>query len=294
MATEHQKTAVVTGCSSGIGYCLAEELAKRGWKVFACARRAETMQSLAEEYPEKIVPFSMDISFLDSIEKGYEFVSSRLADGKLDLLYNNAGSSCTFPAIDVPDEALTQCTAVDFEGPVRVTSKFSRLVINAQGTIAFTGSLAGVMIFPWGSVYGAMKAAVHQYASVLALEMEPFNVKVVNFVTGGVNTDIADKRPLPETSIYNFEATKKSFADRQAMAVKNRPMDPALYAKRAVNAVENSRVGVVNVALGTGAGILSFVAAYFPRWLILFVIRIKFGLNAVWSVIRSGEYKKTK
>lgn len=279
----HHKTALVTGCSSGIGYSLAKELASRGWKVYACARRLKLMQSLVEEYPDNIHIFTMDVGSVTSIDKGYEYVSTRLPDGKLDLLYNNAGSSCTFPAIDVPDKALSQCVSVDFEGPVRITHKFSRLVIKAQGTIAFTGSLAGVMPFPWGSVYGSMKAAIHQYASILALEMEPFNVKVVNFVTGGVKTNIADTRGLPEDSIYNIPATKKSFADRQKMAVKNHPMEPNAYAKKAVDAIESSRVGKVNVYLGTGARSLSFLNNFIPRFIILLVIRIKFGLLAVWA-----------
>ncbi|VEU22018.1 DEKNAAC103030 [Brettanomyces naardenensis] len=281
-----QKTALVTGCSSGIGYCVAKELAKRGWKVFACARRLQPMQSLVEEYPDRIEIFSMDVSSVDSIEKGYQFVVSHLEDDKLDLLYNNAGSSCTFPAIDVPDEALTQCLAVNVEGPIRLTHKFSKLIINAQGTIAFTGSLAGVLPFPWGSVYGASKSAIHQYASILAFELEPFNVHVLNFVTGGVKTNIADKRPLPEDSIYNLPETRKSFADRQQMAVKNHPMEPSLYAIKAVNAIERRRMRTVNVYLGTGALPLTWVSWLVPRSFLLFCLRIKFGLNTVWEAIR--------
>ncbi|QPG73827.1 hypothetical protein FOA43_001142 [Brettanomyces nanus] len=289
-----QKSALVTGCSSGIGYSIAKELAKRGWKVFACARRLQPMESLCEEYPDRIAIFKMDVSSTESIEEGYKFVSERLEDGKLDLLYNNAGASCTFPAIDVPDDALVQCFSVNVEGPIRLTRKFSRMLIKAEGTIAFTGSLAGIMPFPWGSVYGASKAAIHQYASILAFEMQPFNVRVINFVTGGVNTNIGDKRPLPEDSIYNFPETRKSFVVRQRMAADNHPMEPALYASKAVNSIENKCMGKVVVRLGTGATTLWLAYYLVPRWLMLFALKMKFGLNAVWSVIRSGDYKKNE
>ncbi|GMG40122.1 unnamed protein product [Ambrosiozyma monospora] len=102
---KRQKTALVTGCSSGIGYYAALELASKGYKVFACARRLEPMEPLKKAYPGQIIPFAMDVSSIESINKGYDFVFAELggvaspsADAphsvpKLDVLYNNAGQS---------------------------------------------------------------------------------------------------------------------------------------------------------------------------------------------------------
>lgn len=279
------RTALVTGCSSGIGHHLALEFAKRGYHVFACARKAESMADICSAYPDKITAFSMDVSSPESIEAGYKFVSEKLAqldmDG-LDVVYNNAGSSCTFPGIDVPDEALVQCMNTNFIGPVRIVHAFSRLVIQRKGTIAFTGSAAGYCPFPWGSVYGASKSAIGQYASILAFELEPFGVSVKNFITGGVKTNIADTRPLPEDSIYNIEPMRKAFQERQKFAERNNPMDPAIYAKKAVDSIENSLVSTVDVYLGTWS-ILPRLVAVLPRFLILFIFRIKFHLNSVWK-----------
>jgi 1-acylglycerone phosphate reductase len=289
-----QKTALVTGCSSGIGHCLALEFAKRGYIVFACARCAESMSDIVSIYPNQIIPFSMDVSSLESIETGYEFVSKKLEElgiNGLDVVYNNAGSSCTFPGIDVPDAALVQCMETNFIGPIRIVHLFSRLVIAKEGTFAFTGSAAGYCPFPWGSVYGASKAAIGQYASILAFELEPFNVSVKNFITGGVKTNIADKRPLPEGSIYNIEPMRKAFEERQKFAERNNPMEPSIYASKAVDEIENGWRSKVDVYLGTWS-ILPRLVAIFPRSLILFIFRFKFHLRNVWKALSQNKDKK--
>lgn len=287
------KTALVTGCSSGIGHELGIEFAKRGYIVFACSRNAKSMSDLEEQFPDNIITFSMDVSSYDSIVAGHEFVSSKLAElgeSGLDVVYNNAGSSCTFPGIDVPDPALVQCMDTNFIGPVRVVHCFSSLVIDKQGTLAFTGSAAGYCPFPWGSVYGGSKAAIGQYANILSFEMEPFNVAVKNFITGGVRTNIADTRPIPEDSVYNIEPMRKAFLERQRFAERNSPMDPKLYAKKAVDEIENGRRGKVDVYLGTWS-ILPRIVAVIPRWLILFIFRRKFHLLEVWKALskKKGE-----
>lgn len=292
MSTE-RKTALITGCSSGIGHFLALEFAKRGYYIFACARKAESMADICKEYPDQVFAFSMDVSSLESIKAGYNFVTNKLEElniSGLDILYNNAGSSCTFPGIDVPDAALAQCMETNFIGPVRIVHEFSRLVIAREGTIAFTGSCSGYCPFPWGSVYGASKAAIGQYASILAFELEPFNVAVKNFITGGVHTNIADKRPLPEDSLYNIEPMKVAFEQRQKMSERHSPMEPSIYAKKAADAIEHGRRSTVDVYLGTWS-ILPHLVAIFPRFLILYIFRIKFYLTDVWKALSNRDKK---
>lgn len=288
------KTVLITGCSSGIGYNLALEFASRGYIVFSCARRLESMSPLAEAYPGKIIPFSMDVSSLNSIKEGFEFVTNKLSelgeDG-IDVLYNNAGSSCTFPGVDVPFEAVDQCLTTNIGGPVNVTHIFSRLVIKRQGTFAYTGSSAGYCPFPFGSVYGASKAAIGQYCSILAFELEPFNCKVKHFVTGGVDTNIADTRPLPEDSIYNIEEMQSAFKLRQEMAKRHKPMPANVYAKWAVDAIQKGYSwgwgGGVDVYLGTWS-ILPSLVRWLPRWTILEIFRIKFHLKDAWRVLSNS------
>ncbi|KAK9489750.1 hypothetical protein V1508DRAFT_427032 [Lipomyces doorenjongii] len=299
MSEERKRTALVTGASSGIGHALAIELSKRGFKVFACARRLEPMRDLESEHGVTI--FQIDVSSLESINNGVKFIDSQLGVDEgaknLDLLYNNAGQSCTFPAIDVPDEALTQCLDVNFIGPVRLTHAFRSYVINAKGVIAFTGSLAGICPFPWGAVYGASKAAIHQYASTLSFEMEPFGVRVLNVVTGGVKTNIADTRDLPQNSPYNCPEMTDSITRRRRMAERETPMSAEVYAKKVVDDVLygdsfiNHFTRRVNVYHGSWSTRLSLLMNIAPRWLVLYAFRIRFKLNGVFEAIRARQEK---
>ena len=167
MGSQRQKVALVTGASSGIGLATAIELAKRGYKVFACARRLEPMADLRDKHG--VIIFKMDVSDLDSVKNAKKFIEDKTGGKYLDILFNNAGQSCTFPAIDVRDEDFKQCFEVNVFGPMRTVRELAPLVINAKGVIAFTGSVSGVIPFPLSCTYSATEAAIHQYAATLSL-----------------------------------------------------------------------------------------------------------------------------
>lgn len=275
------KYALVTGCSSGIGHATAIELSQRGFKVFACARRVEPMEDL-KEYG--IVTFSLDVTDAESVVRARKFVEKQ-TEGKLDILFNNAGQSCTRPAIDVTDEEVLQCLDVNFIGCVRMTREFIPLLIKSKGLVAFTGSVAGYMPFPWSSVYGASKAAIHVYANTLHLELRPLGVRVLNVVTGGVRTNIAEKRPFPKDSIYYCQEAVDTFEYRREMAIRNNPMSPEKYAKKVVDDMVNvnSRAFVYR---GTGASFLSTAAILVPTSILEYVLVFKFNMGKLFAIMK--------
>lgn len=280
------KIAVVTGASSGIGHAITKELASNGYKVYACARRTGPIEQLSKEFSEDvIIPCHLDITKESDIQQLKIQLANELPYRKLDLLYNNAGQSCTFPALDVTSDMIEQCFKVNVFGQINMCRELSQFLINAHGTIVFTGSLAGVAIFPFSSVYAASKAAIHQYARGLHLEMKPFGVRVINVVTGGVNTDIADKRPLPQSSIFNFKEGIEAFQYRQQMSKRNKPMSADVYAKKLMHDIlsENDPVDVYR---GTFATLMSWIMVLFPYWIIEWGFSIKFKLNKVYKVLK--------
>lgn len=276
-----QKTALVTGASSGIGYEVSKELALNGYKVFATARRTEPMESL-KQYG--VVPFQLDVSSIESVLKAKKYLTEELEDGKLDILYNNAGQSCTFPAIDVTDSNVEQVFQVNVFGPIRLTRELSQLVIKAHGTILFTGSLAGIAPFPFGSIYSSTKAAIHQYARGLHLEMKGLGVRVINVITGGVHTNIADTRPFPESSIFNIPEGNAVLKERQEMAKRNSPMEPSVYAKKIVKKIKGSS-DPIDVYLGTYSTLVPFFVKWFPGWVVELVFIRKFKLRKVFEIL---------
>ena len=272
------KVAVVTGASSGIGYELTRQLASKGYKVYAAARREQRLETLAKEFPELVVPVKLDVSEPEQIIHLRERLAKELPSQKLDVLYNNAGQSCTFPASDVTNDVLEQAFKVNVFGPVNLCKELLPFVIKAKGTVLFTGSVAGLMPFPFGSIYSATKGAIHSYARCLHTEMKPFGVRVLNVVTGGVKTDIADKRPLPEDSIYNIPEASEAMAYRRNMAENNRPMAVEKYVSRVMRDLEGSR-DPVEVYYGTFSSIAYWINRLIPYWALDWIIARRFKLD---------------
>lgn len=285
-----QKTALITGGLSGIGYATAIEFARRGYKTFACARRLEPMEPLRKH---GIVTFVCDVSLLESVREAKRFLT-RETDGYLDVLFNNAGQSCTFPAVDATDEAFKQCFEVNVFGPMRLTRELAPLLINAKGTVGFTGSVSGVIPFPFSCVYSSTKAAIHQYAATLRVEMKPFGVKVLNVVTGGVKTSIADTRDLPKDSLFRVAGIDEAMVERREMAARNNPMSAEKYAAQVADDFELVTIeGKLNVYRGHMATFLGYLLTWCPRFIVERQLVRKFRLNEVFREI-SRKYAKQK
>ncbi len=170
------KAILITGCSSGFGLDIARYFLDRDWKVIA------TMRTPREDVlprSEHLRVLALDVTDSDSIRRAVE------AAGPIDVLVNNAGIGVL--------NAL-EGTSMDIAREVFET--------NALGTIAMTQAVlpqfrqrrAGVVInvtssvtlrsLPLLSVYTASKAAVNAFTESLALELQPFNVRV-NLVLPG-------------------------------------------------------------------------------------------------------------
>jgi 1-acylglycerone phosphate reductase len=282
---QRQKVALVTGGSSGIGFSVSKELATKGFKVYAAARRLEPMEPLKEF---GVIPVKLDVASLESVLELKKYLTEELKEGKLDVLYNNAGQSCTLPAVDVTDEQVAQAFQVNVFGPIRLTRELSQFVINAKGTILFTGSIAGDVPFPFSTIYCSTKAAIHQYARVLHLELKGFGVRVINVVTGGVHTNIADTRAIPKGSLYDIPEAQKAFQGRKTMAVENLPMSSEKYAKKVVSDILSSR-DPVDVYRGSFATIMTTAVQYLPRWVIEFILTTKFKLSPMFKAQRDSN-----
>ncbi|OBA22704.1 NAD(P)-binding protein [Metschnikowia bicuspidata var. bicuspidata NRRL YB-4993] len=271
-----QKVVLVTGASSGIGLAAAVEFAKRGYKVYACARRLAPMAPLEAHGIHTLV---CDVTQTDAVARMCSHISSD-NDGRLDILYNNAGQACTMAAMDATDAAVAQCFAVNVFAPMAVTREFAALLIKARGTVGFTGSVSGVLPAPFLAVYSASKAALHQYVATLRVEMEPFGVTVLNFVTGSVQTPIGDLRGLPEHSRFRVPGIDAAMAELLGMTALKRPVSAELYARRVVGDFEAQRLGGrLHIYRGGAAYFAGHLLAWCPRVLAekLLVSQLKFS-----------------
>ena len=121
------KTAIVTGCSTGLGVQMAKALANQGCNIVAVARRQEMIDAVAREIREEFgvdaIAVRCDITDTEMVK---DAVSKTLEHfGRIDILINNAGTGAIAPAEDITDEQFSNEVNVDLFGSFKVGNKIA-------------------------------------------------------------------------------------------------------------------------------------------------------------------------
>jgi NADP-dependent 3-hydroxy acid dehydrogenase YdfG len=159
------EAVLITGCSSGIGRATAEHLAAEGWKVYASARRPETIADLAAKGCETL---ALDVCDEQSMSAAVEKVAQ--AEGAVGVLVNNAGYSQSGAVETVPIDQVRY----QFETNVFGLLRMCQLVLPGMrdqrwGKIVNIGSMGGRLTFPGGGIYHATKYAIEALSDALGL-----------------------------------------------------------------------------------------------------------------------------
>jgi len=175
------KRAVITGASRGIGRSIAETLADEGANLAICARGAEGVEAARKELEKKgvrVFAKAVDVANGDALRGFIE--ESAQALGGIDVLVSNVS------AMSGQGEASWKANfEVDLMGTVRACeAAMPHLVKSGQGSIVVIGTTAAVETFGPPGAYGALKAALVNYASNLAHAVAGKNVRV-NLVSPG-------------------------------------------------------------------------------------------------------------
>ncbi len=201
-----EKTILITGCSSGIGEALAREFHRRGHRVYATARRRDSLAALEAQGLRGLV---LDVDDDASIAAAIEAV--RQEAGQLDLLVNNAGVPGVGAALDLARDDLRRIYETNVIAPVRMTAAalpLLRAAVAARGsaTLANVGSIVGVVATPFAAAYCSSKAALHSLTESLRMELAPFGIHVTCIQPGGVRSRFGEHAEegicLPEGSAY--------------------------------------------------------------------------------------------
>lgn len=183
-----QRTAVITGASSGIGAATGTKLAEAGYRVVLAARRADRVAALADKIRRD--GGQAQARLLDVTDRA---AVDALADSldRCDVLVNNAGGA-------VGTETVAESAAADWQamydvnvlGTLHVTQALlPKLVASGAGTIVVMGSTAGFVAYEGGGGYVAAKHAEHAIAATLRLELYDRPVRVIEIAPGMVKTD---------------------------------------------------------------------------------------------------------
>ncbi|MDH6577225.1 oxidoreductase [Kitasatospora sp. MAP5-34] len=181
------KSALITGCSSGMGRRTALALHRLGYHVYATARRPET---LAELEAQGLTTLALDVTDEKSMAAAVAQVEAE--HGAVDLLVNNAAYGLHLPVeLASPEEVRAQFETNVF-GLVRMTQLVLPGMRRAgQGRIVNISSMGGRFSPPGGAFYHATKHAVEAVSDSLRLEVAPFGVKVVVVQPGPTITEFA-------------------------------------------------------------------------------------------------------
>jgi NADP-dependent 3-hydroxy acid dehydrogenase YdfG len=178
-----QRTAVVTGASSGIGAATARRLADEGWSVVAAARRLDRLGSLAADYPG-IRPQALDVTDPRSVDDLAEAVPH------CDLLVANAGGAYDLaPLADADAETWARTYDVNVLGTVRTVQALLPVLRASRGQVVLTGSTAGRWVYEGGGGYVAAKHALAALRDTLRLEVVDSGVRVSEIAPGMVETE---------------------------------------------------------------------------------------------------------
>jgi NAD(P)-dependent dehydrogenase (short-subunit alcohol dehydrogenase family) len=201
-----QKTVLITGCSSGIGAALARDFHKRGHRVYATARRRESLAALEAQGIHGLV---LDVNDDASIAAALATVAQDV--GHLELLVNNAGFSQVGAVVDLTRDDLRRQYETNVIAPAAVTAQAVPLLRaavakNGSAVVANVGSIVGLFTTPFAAAYCSSKAAIHSLTDALRMELAPFGISVVSIQPGGVRSSFGQHAEaairLPETSLY--------------------------------------------------------------------------------------------
>ena len=238
------RTAVVTGASSGIGAEIARELARRGHGLTLVARREDRLKELAAELSSvrvEVVPADL------TVEADRERVVSEVAARGLELsvLVNNAGLWTTGLVVDSTPEAELRMVKVDVEAVVHLTTlALPGMAERGRGAVLNVASTAAMQPLPGQAGYGACKAFVLSYSRALATELKGTGVTVTALCPGPVPTEFAAAAGwTPE----QFDKALPSFMYVSAEDV----------ARQAVDAADAGRQVVIPGLANRGSALLS-------------------------------------
>ena len=190
-----RRTLILTGASRGIGHATVKRFSSAGWRVITCSREPFPEDCPWEAGPEDHI--QIDLADGDALQAGIAEMRSRLDDGALSALVNNAGISPKGPdgqrlgTLDWDPDTWQQVFQVNFFASLALAHGLLEELKAAQGTVINITSIAGSRVHPYaGSAYATSKAALAALTREMAADFGPLGVRVNAIAPGEIDTAI--------------------------------------------------------------------------------------------------------
>lgn len=209
MSHDNARVWLITGCSTGFGRALAEQVLARGERAVVTARDTARVADLVDGADGRAVAAQLDVTDPSQIEA--TVAAAKQAFGRIDVLVNNAGYGYQASVEEAEDSEIR----AQFEANVFGLFNMTRAVLptlraQRSGHILNITSVAGFIGFPGSGYYAASKHAVEGWSDALAAEVEPLGIHAICVEPGPFRTDWAGR------SLKQTQSTIDDYADTAA------------------------------------------------------------------------------
>jgi len=245
MKTKEVKSILITGCSTGIGLCVAQGLKQRGYRVFATVRNSQDISKLEAIGLESL---QLDLDDSHSIKSAVDEVLKR-TNGKLDALFNNGAYGQAGALEDISRDVLRQQLETNVLGWHELTNLVLPVMLKqGHGRIIQNSSVLGFIALKFRGAYSASKYAIEGLSDTLRLELMGTNIFVSLIEPGPIesqfraNSFAAYKENIDkEKSRFKkeYEATEQRLGKKGAAVPFTLPPEAVL--KRVIHALESKK-----------------------------------------------------
>ena len=269
----HQKVALVTGVSSGIGLATASMLSQRGFRVFGTQRRP--IETKVAEVDVELV--RLDVRDEESVRSCLQTVLERA--GQIDALVNNAGYTLIGSLEETSIQEAKELFETNFFGVLRITQAVLPIMRKqGYGRVANIGSVVGFLPAPYQGIYGASKHALEGYSESLDHEVRQFGIRVSVIEPGFTRSNIAQNSQLAAGSLAAYTNDRNHVVAVIRESIANGE-DPARVASVVLDALTSASPRHRYVA-GREAKFISRLRKFAPSSLFDRGLRKQFRLDA--------------
>lgn len=192
------KTIFITGTSSGLGKAAVHLFHSKGWNVIATMRNTDKGKDF--DSLERVTVLSLDVTKPDEIESA---VAKAIFLGEVDVVLNNAAYGAIGPLESVKEEQLLKQFNTNLLGAIRITQAFiPHFREKKSGLFINISSIAGLVTFPFDSLYHAVKWGLEGWAEGMSYELAAFGIGIKNIAPGFIRTEFGSNAEITTAEPY--------------------------------------------------------------------------------------------
>ncbi len=262
----HNKTALVTGASSGIGKATFNHLVKNGWTVYGTSRQVPKNEITSVDGGKMIY---LDLTDNQSIKSAINLIHEQ--EGRLDALVNNADYGIAGSIEYTSYEEMVSQFNTNFFGTLRTINASVDILRKSKGIIVNISSVAGALSIPFQGMYSASKAALESASEALRLELKPDKIRVCLVQPGDTKTGFTSNRQVTEKSKASRYSGKMKTSIEKMEKDEQNGTSPETTAKVVYRMIKMKNPPV-KCAVGLSYKILLFLKRFLPHRTVQWII----------------------